>query len=187
MTETWRPTARWPQYEVSDLGRVRRVKPGRGARSGHILSGRPSRKGYLRVVLHVGSSHHEVSVHSLVAEAFIGLRPDGGEVNHKNGVKADNRAENLEWVTPSGNARHAVATGLRPPQPGESNGRAKLTDREVGAIRGLRGRMTNRDLGRRFGVSDVAVSLIQRGRTWTHVPPSDFDEARRVLTARERP
>jgi hypothetical protein len=52
-------------------------------------------------------------VHRIVAAAFIGPCPDGLEINHKNGIKLDNRAENLEYTTRSANMKHAYDSGLR--------------------------------------------------------------------------
>lgn len=89
------------QYQVSNLGRVRsfRIKS-----EGVILVQRPSIKGYMIVCL----NHVAKSVHQLVARAFVGGYADGLEVNHINEDKADNRAENLEWVTHRQNNLHGT-------------------------------------------------------------------------------
>jgi hypothetical protein len=51
-------------------------------------------------------------VHVLVAEVFLGPRPNGAEINHKNGIKADNHYRNLEYTTQAENFQHALDTGL---------------------------------------------------------------------------
>jgi len=89
------------QYQVSNLGRVRsfRIKS-----EGVILVQRPNIKGYMIVCL----NHVAKSVHQLVARAFVGGYADGLEVNHINEDKADNRADNLEWVTHRQNNLHGT-------------------------------------------------------------------------------
>jgi hypothetical protein len=88
------------RYEVSDAGHVR------NSRTGRVL--KPwLNKGYAHVNLGRG---HRTAVHQLVAEAFIGARSAGTEVNHKNGQRDDNRATNLEWMTRAENIRHAHAS-----------------------------------------------------------------------------
>lgn len=69
---------------------------------GVVLTAAPSEKGYMRVAL-AGETYR---VHRLVAAAFIPNPSDLPEVNHINGVKFDNRAANLEWVTARANALH---------------------------------------------------------------------------------
>jgi hypothetical protein len=68
--------------------------------------------GYHHVTLG-GQKGKQLAVHVIVAEAFICNRPLGMVVNHKNAIKTDNRAENLEWVTQSANVKHAYQLGLR--------------------------------------------------------------------------
>lgn len=101
------------RYEVSDAGSVRSL-PHTLTKSngtlhkvrGTVLSPSLSKGGYLRVLIGRKSRR----VHQLVAEAFLPPRPRGHtDINHLNGVKVDNRVENLEWATRSRNMSHAVA------------------------------------------------------------------------------
>jgi hypothetical protein len=78
----------------------------------NVLKTTVTKHGYTRVTLHMEGRKRQDKVHRLVAEAWFGL-PKGMTVNHKNGVKTDNRAENLEYCTMSENLNHAWTTGLR--------------------------------------------------------------------------
>ena len=89
------------RYEVSNLGRVR------NALTGLVLRPRKVSHGYRKVTLFYKGQQKHCYVHNLVATAFVEGWREGLEVNHKNGVKTDNRAENLEWVTSSENHQHA--------------------------------------------------------------------------------
>ena len=91
----------YTRYEVSNQGRVR------NAHTGLVLRLRKCRSGYFDVLLNYKGQEKRFYVHSLVATAFVEGWREGLEVNHKNGVKTDNRAENLEWVTSSENKQHA--------------------------------------------------------------------------------
>lgn len=71
------------------------------------------KQGYARVAITFpGSITKTVKVHMLVAIAFLNKCSNCTDVNHKNGIKSDNRAINLEWCTKSQNAKHAFKTGL---------------------------------------------------------------------------
>lgn len=107
-------------YSVSADGRVwsePRVVPHRT--SGQLQVGGKwvmravDRRGYVFVLMYRNAQQFTKRVHQLVAQAWISMPPEGREcINHKNGVKTDNRAENLEWVNHSENNLHARRTGL---------------------------------------------------------------------------
>ena len=162
--ETWKPVPvkeYADYYEVSTLGRVRNIHKRLLALVKHPL-------GYLRVDLYNGETNRLLYVHRLVAMAFNPPTDANVEVNHKDGNKENNRAENLEWVTPSENQKHAFRLGLRVPPFGEKSPVAKLTNKEALEIRRLRGSTLQRDLARRFNVSKGTICQVQLGRRYAY-------------------
>lgn len=81
--------------------------------------------GYPQLTLWKGGKARTHSVHRLVAETYIRNTKNKAQVNHKNGIKTDNRVENLEWVTHSENTTHAYGTGLMKKRFGSANGKSK--------------------------------------------------------------
>ncbi len=111
VAEQWKPVPSWPEYEVSDMGRMRRVKPYQTTLVGKILK-TYSCNGYPAVCLRSHPRKAHGIIHQLVAVVFIGPRPEGMQINHRDGVKTNNRATNLEYVSASENSRHSVRSGL---------------------------------------------------------------------------
>lgn len=105
----------------------------------------------------------------LVALAFVPNPKNRPEVNHKDGVKTNSAASNLEWVTPRGNRQHASRLGLN--AHGERNGGAVLSEDDVRAIRRLldEDEREIQDIAAEFGVSRRTVSLIGSRKAWAHV------------------
>lgn len=158
--EYWKLIA--PGYEVSTLGRVRKWQDGET----QILTPKLTDRGYSRVELKIDGRSNSYRVHRLVAQAFI-PNPEGKpEINHINGVKTDNRVENLEWCTRSENMLHAFATGLKKGMKGEENPYAKLTNAQAEEIRANPDGLNDVKLAEKFGVCARVIRDIQRGRRY---------------------
>ena len=100
--ERWRDVKGYEGlYQVSDLGQVKNSK-------GQIRKQTLNKNGYLYVNLCKAGKVHNIPVHRLVALAFVETANEGLTVNHKNEVKTDNRACNLEWMTLDDNLRYGT-------------------------------------------------------------------------------
>lgn len=147
--ETWRLTHD-PDYEVSDLGRVRSWKTG----SPQILRPAANRKGYLH--LDISGSH--CYVHRLVAVAFLGPCPPDCEVMHGDHSPANNSVDNLRYGTASQNNIASVLSGRR---------RQKL---DVVTIRMIRASTDpHKTLASQLGVSSTLIRSVRARRAWAHV------------------
>jgi len=154
-------------YEASSLGHIRSV-----ARLDRLNRFCPSvdlkpqeNTGYQIVKLRRNSVLRDVKVHTLVLETFVCARPEGMEACHGNGVRTDNRLENLRWDTRVANARDKVMHGTQPY--GSRQHSSKLTESLIPEIR--RSKLPSRMLAEKFGVSMTAISQARRRETWKHV------------------
>lgn len=125
------------KYQVSNLGRVFAKKifgkawGGKCRKKQHIMKDACNGRGYRYITISIDRVRKNHYVHRLVADAFLEKSLFTIEVNHKNGNKADNRLDNLEWVTSSENRQHAVKTGLMPTR-GNHSFALKVTDHNTG-------------------------------------------------------
>ena len=162
MPEIWKWIADFPAYEVSDLGRVRRIATGRILKA----HGRP----YLNVKFSVNGIYFVRSVHRLVAKAFLKSDSIRQQTNHKNGVKSDNRSSNLEWATNSENQRHAYKNGLRESMKGQRHPMAKLSTHLVTEIkREFASGKRPAQVAATLGIDVKAIYDISCGKTWKHI------------------
>lgn len=165
--EIWKDIADYEGlYQVSNLGRVKRIGSGSGATSGRIKTPSDHNAGYSSVALYKNNKERAFLIHRLVAHAFIG-NIDGLDVNHINGDKRDNRLENLEIVTRKQNISHAIMTGLMIVG-GEHNPQSKLTWDQVYAIRAkyIKGIYGYKKLSKEFGITPGAIRSVVKGRRW---------------------
>jgi len=153
--ERWVPVRDFEDtYEVSDFGRLRR-----------ILIPRIQLNGYVMAVLYRKRKRVIRTVHSMVAEAFIGPRPEKQDIHHKDARKANNRYTNLEYVTRGQNIQAAVAAGAF--DSGKGRPRRKLNPQQVQII--ISGTDSCYKLAKRFGVSAPTISDVRRGKSWRRV------------------
>ena len=162
-------------YAVDADGHVYRVCRQQRSKSGRLirkyetvrLSGSRDVDGYAIYRMMVNGEKKHVKGHRAVLNAFVGERPDMC-VNHKNGVKADNRLENLEWVTIGENNAHAIRTGLFDPRKTDQTSHTKVLKTDYVTLYVLHKHLgiARSELARRNRVSrqtiDKVVSTVQR-------------------------
>ncbi|MGN1370900.1 MAG: HNH endonuclease [Candidatus Coprovivens sp.] len=107
--EEWRTIHDFPNYKVSNRGRVINAK------NYKLLKPFDNGTGYNSVYLYKDKKRYTKRVHRLVAEEFVDKISEGNEVNHIDGNKKNNFADNLEWCTRKENMKHAYILGLVKP------------------------------------------------------------------------
>lgn len=176
--ERWKPIRQFEcQYEVSSWGRIRSV-----SRMVHrpnstsfwmvgILRRTPLNvNGYPAVSLRLNGRLKTFVVYRFVAEAFIPNCDPSKHVNHKDGVKTNTSAINLEWVTRSENVRHAISNGLLVHARGEMNSNAKLTEAKVLEIRRLYSTGVKVSIITKiFKLDYTTIRKVAKRLSWAHV------------------
>ena len=163
--EIWKEHPVYPNVEISTLGNVRV--------DGKISVGWLNRAGYrvhsIRATLTPNKKKHVVYAHKLVLETFVGPKLVGLETRHLNGVRNDNRLENLSWGTPFENTQDKKLHGTI--LFGETSGQSKLTNENVIQIRS---RIKAGDLidnvAKEFGFSAGGLRSVVNGSRWKHLP-----------------
>jgi len=167
--EEWKQIEDFPDYAVSNKGRVKRTTSRPGHAVGKIISQRlnPNPKYskccYPSIRLAKNGTYENIrKVHQLVLTAFIGPRPKGYVSNHKDGNKLNNHIDNLEWTTQSKNVKHAFDIGLKKNKKGADHWAAKLKREEVWLIRKLlhSKKFTQKFISKMFKVDHSTISLI---------------------------
>lgn len=162
-------------YKVDKLGNVYGL-------NGNKLKPATDKKGYLRVGLMLNNKLCTKKVHRLVALAFISNPLNKATVNHRNGIKSDNRVENLEWCTYKENTQHAINNNLfyfnSPKQSinkiikkGSLNGNALLNELQVIEIRNkYKPRIYTRImLAIEYNVKESCIKDIVNRNSWKHI------------------
>lgn len=174
--EEWKPVVGFEEfYEVSSEGRVRTLQARGRHPAGLVLKPETKGAGYQSTTL-TGRIVKARPIHQLVAEAFIGPRPSGHQVNHIDGDKKNNTAPNLEYLTPKENIRHSIETGLRWRA---AKGRPRISKEQVIEIRSMLPSDSNKEMAARLGLHVKSVARIRRGVSWKGVGDADLPPIRR--------
>jgi hypothetical protein len=175
--EEWRQIVDWPDYEISSLGRVRRLTPcfiknPKNGREyvkypiGHEMAAFDRGNGYLHVGLSGREGRKPVPIHVLICKTFNGPPPSPThEVAHEDGNPLNNSPNNLSWKTHKENAEDMVRHGRS--SRGTRSPAHKISESDVLEIRRLSAiGFPRRELARRFGVSESSIKKIRAGINW---------------------
>lgn len=147
-------------YLISDTGLCKRADKNRIKKNCLTVSG------YYRISI----LKKNFFVHRLVAMAFLERKDGENVVNHKNGIKTDNRVENLEWCTQAHNNQHAYDIGLRKGQKGETNAMSKINNVIASNIKkDLKLGVKVKDISKKYNLNINHIYQIKNGWRWTHI------------------
>lgn len=168
------------ELEIDQDGQIWRIAR-RGGNPGRNFATRPcqriraeyhQRQGYLMITTMIAGVKTTAAAHRVVWTHFRGPIPDGMTINHINGVKSDNRPQNLELATMSEQRRHAVQVlNVERNRPkGSKHPKTKLTEAQVLDIRARRSSGERvMDIAAAFDMKPKAISAIVNRRTWPHI------------------
>lgn len=166
--EEWKTIKEYPNYAVSNTGRVKRITSMAPTYIGKII--KPILKkdcGYLAVNLCRNNKVSQVLVQHLVCNAFLGSKPNKKVCNHKDGNKQNNKRSNLEYITRSEDCIHAINLGLKKPLRGSELNRAKLKETDIPEIFYFKELgYTQKQISKKYGVDPSTISLVLSRKNW---------------------
>lgn len=128
------------------------------------------KNGYSIVSFYVNGKCIRKKAHRIVALAFVPNPENKPEVNHKNGIRSDNNASNLEWLTHKENMQHSFLYLNRPRVlglKGEQNPQSKLSGSQILDIRNTKGTLKN--IATKYNVTTSLISQIKLRKSWKHI------------------
>lgn len=167
----WKVIEEFPNYAVSNIGRIKRIKKGRNTYIGKILKNVETEDGYFIVNLYKNNKGSSKYIHRLVLEIFNPIKNMNIlEVNHKDGNKENNNLSNLEWLTQIENINHAYKNNLMS-NIGVNNGRSILNENTVIQIKHVlkNTNLSQEKIGQLYNISRSTISAIKTGRLWSHI------------------
>jgi HNH endonuclease/NUMOD4 motif len=157
-------------YEVSNLGNVQapaKIDLSGAQRKLRKLKLRKNEDGYIKAGLSINKKQKRFTVHRLVYLAFIGDIPMGYEINHKNGIRDDNRVENLERLTHQENiqySKNVLKTDYA------TYGNSRMTLEQLRTIKAMyKSGFTCKAIGQHMGFGKSQIANVVSGRSWAGI------------------
>lgn len=169
----WVKNHKW-LYEISNIGRLK-THNWRGVGRTMIVTPKMDADGYLWYRMSKNNKKTMLKVHRIVALHFIPNPKKLPEVNHKNGVKLNNKPSNLEWSTHADNMAHFGKHIYKKGQwGGFNNARSIMSKKDVTDIRnGVYDNLTTSQLSRKLGVNWCTIDRIRKGISYTGIKQKD--------------
>lgn len=158
-------------YEISNLGRIKSLSRTVPSTNGSFRTKKEKilkqyNNNYLTVNFYENKKNKLILIHRLVAKAFIKNLNNKKQVNHINGIKTDNRVENLEWSTAKENINHSWKNNLSKSRSGEKHHNSKLTHQDVINIKEMRKTNTAKQIAIIYNIHENHVYRILNGTRW---------------------
>lgn len=180
MNELWKDIPNYEGlYQASNMGNIRSLdkivpkwnKPYKRKIKGRVLKKHKANGGYNVVALHKNKNQKTYKVSRLIGITWKDNPDNKPEINHKNSIRTDDRAENIEWCTRSENVKHSYDKG-NANQKGEKNAYSKLTKKKVLSIRDKydSGKYSQIELSDMFNISKTTIHNVVKRKTWNHLP-----------------
>ena len=150
--EEWRRDRQLGRYAVSNKGRIKNCETGR------IMKTSISDRGYESITLSLYGTRYTKPVHRMVAEAFLYGEHYGEDVNHIDGNKLNNHADNLEWCSRQHNIQHAFSIGIKNSNHRKRGVRILETGEEFDSLT---------DCGKRLGRNRTTIAACLNGKAKT--------------------
>jgi len=180
MEEIYKEIENFPDYAISNLGKVKRLTTSRNYSAGYILTPHLAYDGYVTIQLMNKGKRHKFYLHRLVLLTFVGPPPTiYHQASHQDGNKINNVLDNLKWETPKENYSKRILHGTD--MRGEFGPGAKLTEDQVMEIRRRYAEHRNNKKNKRatrgfrvkiakeFGVSPINIHQIIAGKSWRNL------------------
>lgn len=168
--EEWKILFNIDGYEISNYGKIRSLPKRYTGYKTFIMKHKINKYGYCAIKLYQYGKQKDFLIHRLVLISFNRPPKEQEQCNHKDGDKANNHIDNLEWVTSSQNHKHRCNVLYPGCHRGSKHSQAKLSEKDIFEIRDLLNKKYKlQQIADIYRVSFQLISKIKNNQNWTHI------------------